>query len=828
VDLIRCTLFAIPDALWLCKNERSVDVFSQDIRYAFRMLFRRPGFTVIAVFTLALGIGANTAIFSVVNSVLLRPLPFEEPERLLYLAEVTPQGGTFTFSPANFISMREQAELFEDIVAYGGRSFTLTGEGDPERITGRRVSAGFFELLGLGLSHGRTFLLEDDVAAAEPVVIFGHGFWQRRFGGDPVVVGRTVLLDGGPYTVIGISSADVELRGWVPDFWVPWAFDEETRGRRGSHYLGVLGRLKPGVSFETARTEVREIGVRLANAYPETNDGWSATARPLHEVEVGRARKLLLVLLGAVGFVLLIACANVANLMLARAERRHREFALRAALGAGLGRLVRQMLTESVLLAALGGAAGLALAYVGLNVLMSGVGTTLPRASAVGIDIPVLVFTLGMSFVAGTLVGVIPALQLGRTDLHASLKEGGRNPGGGFARRPLARPRLRQTLVVAEVALALMLVVGAGLLLKSFWRLNEVDVGFNERNLLTVRVSLPRARYQNQEVIRTFYTNLITDLRTLPGVERVGGIDVMFFTGDQKTGFTVVGDPENEGPFTEYRHVTPEFFAAAGVPLLRGRVFTERDGENAPPVVIVNEAVVRRNFPDKDPVGQRLSTGWDSHPESFEIVGVVGDVKEFGLAESAPPTMYWPHAQLNPQASMGLMIRTSTDPLAILPAVRSTVWRLDGDLPVFQVQTMEQRIARSLGNNRFAMLLLGIFAGVAVLLGAIGIYGVMAYSVSQRTQEVGVRLALGADRRRVLGLVLKQGVTLALVGVAVGLTGAVALGHVLASMLFEVESRDPWTLGGVAALLTGVALLACYLPARRAAKVDPVEALRYE
>jgi putative ABC transport system permease protein len=485
-------------------------------------------------------------------------------------------------------------------------------------------------------------------------------------------------------------------------------------------------------------------------------------------------------------------------------------------------------LTESVVLAALGAAAGLGLAYVGLNVLMAGIGAALPRANEVGIDTSVLVFTLGISFVAGTLVGLVPALQLRRADLHAALKEGGRNPGAGFGGKPLARPRLRQALVVVEVALALMLVVGAGLLLKSFWRLHQVDVGFNEMNLLTVRVSLPRARYSNEDVIRTFWGNLIADVQGLPGVERVGGIDVMFFTGDQKTGFTVVGDPENEGPLTEYRHVTPEFFVTAGIPILRGRAFTDRDDESSTPVVIVNEAVVRRNFSDKDPLGQRLRTGWGSHPESFEIVGVVGDVREFGLGESAPPTMYWPHSQLSARGSLGLMIRTSTDPLAVLPAVRSAVWRQDRNLPVYQVHTMEERIERSLGSDRFAMLLLGIFAGVALLLGAIGIYGVMAYTVSQRTQEVGVRVALGADRHDVLALVLKQGVSLALIGVAVGVIGAVSLSQVLTHMLFEVGSRDPLTLGGVAVLLTAVALLACYLPARRAARVDPVVALRYE
>jgi putative ABC transport system permease protein len=797
----------------------------QDIRYAFRSLVRSPGFATVAALTLALGIGANTAIFSVVNGVLLRPLPYIQPERLIQIWEVAPRGSAFTVSPPNFFSFKEEITLLEDVVAvgFGDASFTLTGSGEPERIPALQISSGFFELLGVSLPHGRAFRPREDFAGASPVVILDHGFWQRRFGANTDVLGKTIMLNGVPRTVIGVTPPAFRFGAEAFDLWVPWEFSQSDMSGRGRHFLQLLGRLEPGVELHTVIRELEAIAARLAAAYPETNAGWGATATSLLEQTVHGVRTPLVVLLGAVGFVLLVACANVANLLLARAEGRGREVAVRTALGAGRGRLLRLLLTESVLLAAVGGTAGLGLAYAGVQLLVAGMGSQLPRATEVNIDGVVLTFTILVTLVVGILVGSIPAWQGFRKDLLSALQEGSRQALAGIRRR-----RVRSMLVVAEVAVSLMLVAGAGLLLKSFWRLTHVNSGFNHQHLLTGHISLPASRYETDLQRATFFANLVNEVGRLPEVESVAAVTGIPFVGGRVTTITVPDRPDHEYRPIERRRITPGYFRTMGIPLLAGRDLSDDDQPDTPHVVVVNEAFARRVFPGERALGKRIDWGGPSGPEHLEIVGVVGDVKQYGLDEGFFPTMYLPYAQIYVSEVMSLVARTTRDPRDLVSAVRRAVAALDPDLPLYDVATMEQRIADSVTSERYSTLLIGVFAITALILATVGIYGVMSYTVRQRTQELGVRIALGAGKREVLALVIRQGMKLAFVGLILGIAGALGLGRVLNSLLFQVSARDPWTLASVAVLLTVVAAVACYLPARHAARVDPAEALRYE
>ncbi len=826
-ELLVRALGAVPDALHLLRYEWSVDVISQDIRHAFRMLRKRPGFSAVVIATLALGIGANTAMFGLLHGVLLKPLAFEEPERLMRVYEVHPNGGRWTFSPANLISFREEASLFDDIVGYGGTSLTLTGYGEPERVTALQVSAGFFDLLGTPLARGRSFVADDDQADAAPVVVISDGFWNRRFGRDESIVGKTITLNGELSTIVGVTTPEFRIRSTARDIYFPWRFSENDRARRGAHWIPVLGRLKADVELPAAVSELAAVARRLSETYPETNDGWSATARPLREHLVSSARTPLLVLFGAVGLVLLIACVNVANLLLARAESRNREMSLRTALGAGRGRLLKQLLTESVMFALLGGAIGLALAYGSLDLLKSGLANSLPRVEDIEINGFILLFTFTISTLAGLLVGILPAFHGARADLMAALKESGRQALTSAHGR-----RIRGALVVAEMALSLVLVTGAALLIKSFVRLSQVDPGFRAHGILTGRVSLPSFGYDRDDAgteRATFFRDLIGQLQSVPGVTSAAAIGLLPSSGaDQSTTITVPGRHEDEYSGIEFRQITPGYFKTMGIPLLSGREIDGRDVPDSPGVIMVNEAFAERLFPNENPVGKRISTGWDSHPETLDIVGVVGNVKEFGLRPDAVSTMYWSHGQLNSRRSMSFVVRTERDPLTLVPAIRQAVWRLDSDLPISRIATMRQLVSDSVASDRMSTLLLGAFAAVALLLGAVGVYGVMSYTVTQRTQEVGVRMALGAGKGEVLGLIIRQGMIAALIGIGIGVGGALVLNRVLSSLLFDVSPTDPATLILVVFLLAAVAVAACYLPARRAASVDPLEALRYE
>jgi putative ABC transport system permease protein len=810
-----------------------MNTFWQDLRYGARMLFKQPGFSLVAVLTLALGIGATAAIFSVVNSVLLRPLPYAQPERLMTIWEdySARDGAPLDYtSPTGFADWRDQTQAFEHVAAYQGWRPTLTGPtaagaDEPEQLTGAAVSHDMFTLLGVPLAQGRGFRPEEDKTGAERVVVLSHSLWQRRFGADPAMVGKQVSLMGDSYTVIGVLPAGFKF----PIIGSAEVFRTLTPllnpgCQRGCLTIRVLARLRGGATETQARTELVSLAKRIEQQFPEANSKVGVALVPLHEFLTGEIKKPLQVLLGAVLLVLLIACVNVANLLLARASSREKEMAVRAALGAGRFRMVRQMLTESLLLALVGGALGLLLAawLVEMLVAFSPDGT--PRLEEIRLDRQVLAFTCGVTLLTGLFFGLAPAWQLARVELNQMLRDSSR--GASLAQRGR---RTLGALVVVETALALVLLTGAGLLMRSFVQLQRVDPGFNPRQVLTMNLSLPRAGYPERPQLMAFTQQMLERVKTLPGIEAAGvtsSLPLGLFNTD--TSFVIEGrpaPPSDQQPVAWYSSVSPDYFRAMGMRLSAGRGFSERDDANAPRVVVITEAMARRYFPGESPLGKRLGNG---RPDGWrEIVGVLADVKHFGLSQDARPTFFMPEPQ-NPQRQLALVARSTTEPLNQAAAIRQVINSLDRTLAVSNVQTMERITAESIGEQRFTLLLFGLFASLALLLAAAGIYGVMSYAVVQRTPEIGVRMALGAQTHNVLRLVVGQGMKLIGIGVALGLAGALLLTRLLRTLLFGVSATDPLTFTVIALLLAGVALLACYLPARRATKVDPLVALRCE
>ena len=809
----------------------------KELRYAARSLLKRPAFSLVAVLTLALGIGANTAIFSVVNATLLRPLPFKDPDRVVMLwgALAKLQADRLPNSAPNFIELKARSQTFERLAAFRSWSWQLTGGSEPELLRGARVSADFFEAVGAGPILGRTFTAEEDVENHAPVVLISHGLWQRHFGGDQNVIGKTITLTGQNAMVIGVMPEGFQFPGganMVPglqfalqnDVWMPIRFTQQERERHGNLNLATIGRLKPGVSLAQAETEINGIQKEL----PLGTIGFTFGALPLHQQMVGTIRKPLLVLLATVALVLLIACANIANLLLARATSRQKEIAIRAALGAARRRIIGQLLTESLLLSLTGGAIGLLIAVWGNSLLVSLIPREVPRISDVGVDARILLFTLAISIVTGLIFGLIPAFQASRFDLNQSLKEGLRGVSAGVGQN-----RFRSLLVVSEVAMALVLLIGAALLIKSFVRLLDVKPGFNPEQVLTLDVQLPNvpgSRYERREDQAAFFQQLTTQLQALPGVENAGGVLSLPLSGASESTELILEGQESSAangqrPNADYTIVTPEYFATLQIPLLQGRYFTAQDKLEAPFAIIVNDTLAARLWPGQNPLGKRFRVGFEEKPR--EVVGVVGTIKQTTLDSEASPAMYLPHLQ-SPTPGLTLLVRTRGEPLSIVAAVRNAVRALDKDVPVTQVQTMEKVLGASVAQPRFSMLLVGLFAALALVLSAVGIYGVMAYAVSRRAHEIGVRMALGAGASQVLKLVLKDGMTLALAGIAVGLLGAFALTRLMASLLFGIGAKDPVTFASVAAFLAFVAFIACYIPARRATKVDPLIALRDE
>ena len=807
------------------------DLALQDFRFAVRMLVRKPGFTIIAVITLALGIGANTAIFSVVNAVLLRALPYEDPERILMVWRTQPELGIseHPISPANFLDWQEQQTGFEEMAAYEpGLGFNLTGSGEPERISGARVSAGMFSVLRLTPSLGRPFLTEDDQPGAPPVVALSHSLWQRRFGGDPSIIGRTLNLDGRSSTIVAVLSREnVFLH--EADLWAPFAWSTEQRENRGLHSLGVIARLKPSVTGEQAKSEMEAISSRLAEAYPESNAGSGVNILPYREYIVSDVRPSLLIFLAATVFVLMIACANVANLVLARASERRKEMAIRTALGAGRWRVVRQLMTENLLLAGVGGMLGILLAWWGTDLLMALQQTDVPRVDQIGIDARVLGFTVLLTLLTGVICGLIPAFQAAKIDLTNTLKEGGRGTATDSGRR------LRNGLVIAEVAMALVLLVGAGLLSRSFLNLLLVKPGFNPQHLLAAAIALPETKYRDHKQQTDFYQQTLERLAAMPGVEAAGAINyIPLGSGAWMRRFAVSDQPlpaPGQEPRAVFSIVTPDYFRAMEIPIVQGRGFTQSDSAGAPLVAMINETTARSYWPNGDVYGKRIRNigSGDQQPPWMEIIGVVKDVRMARLATEPGPQMYVPRAQITfPDPDMTLVARAAGEPANLAAAVRNAVAAVDKNQPVYDIRTMAQLMAHSVAAPRFNLLLVGVFAALALALAAVGVYGVMSYLVAARTHEVGVRMALGADAGDVLKLVIGRGMTLALVGVGIGLGAAFALTRVITSLLYSVRATDPLTFSVIPLLLASVAFLACYIPARRATKVDPMVALRNE
>jgi putative ABC transport system permease protein len=826
------SLGASLDALWLWRRHGAMNMIGLDLRYAARSLRRRPGFSAVVILTLALGIGATTAVFSVVDGVLLRPLAFHEPERLVRLASYPTDGNTEkvggpAFSYPDFNDFRSQSRSFEHVAAVRGWQVTLTAPGtQPARIRTAYVTPSLFPTLGVRPILGRAFLPADAQPGAPPLVLLGHDIWQQRYGASPDVLGTRIVLDGTPTTVIGVLPPDVRLTA-DRQIWQPLIPGPLERAR-GAHRLSVVARLKPSVTLASANVESRTIARRLEEQYPDDNTSRGVRVEPLRDAIVGDARPALLVLFGAVTLVLLIGCTNLASLFLARATAREREMAVRAALGAGEGRLMRQWLTESLLLSLAGGLTGLAVAWAGMRALLAFVPRTVPRADEITLGLPVLVFLLGVSVLTGIIFGVLPAFQRRGSASVAQLRDGARGSTTGRTRR-----RLRSGLVVTEVALATILVAGAALLIKDFWRLHSTQLPFKPDGLVVAQLQLPPTRYDSSGKIVRFYERLREEVAGTTGVRSATFAFEHPISEGWTSSFAIVGRPAPPTgllPESRIRPVWPGYFRTIGLPLLRGRDVTDRDRFGAPGVVIVNEAFVRRHFPREEPIGQTINRGqpwWPGQPTQFAIVGVVADEPFLGLGREADPATYYPHAQF-PFNDMWLVARVDGDAAAIAPALRERIWRVDPDLPIERIATLNEVLGASVAAPRFNAALLAIFAAAALLLAAVGIYGVLSYTVTQRTGEIGVRMALGAERRQVVRDVVQQGTALALVGAGIGLVGAFGLARVLRTLLVGVSTQDPAIFAAVPGTLILVAILASWLPARRASKIQPVEALRYD
>jgi putative ABC transport system permease protein len=822
------------DAAYDVKGGGLLESLTQDVRYGVRMLAKHRAFTAVAVFTLALGIGANTAIFSVVNELLLRPLPYRDADRIVMLWEVTPEGRhQNTTSRANFRAWRSQNTSYENVAAFSDQRFNLTGDGEPEELSVQMATPELFKILGVDPLLGRTFLPDDD--GKPPMAVLSYGLWQRRFGGQASVIGQPITLSSVKFTVIGVMPANFQFHikqrsgtGRPAELWTILPMTVGPGANERGRFLSVVGKLKDGVTVDRAAAELRTIEARLSDEVPQFNKNFSAEVLPLREQFFGNVRRPLWLMLGAVGFVLLIACANVANLLLSLATSREKEIAVRAALGARRTRIVRQLLTESLLLALLGSALGLGFAWLGIKALMLISPKDLVSFQSVSLNMRVLLWTLGVSILTGIIFGLAPALHISRLNLNDSLKDGGKSESGQAS----GSRRLRSALVVSEIALAVVLLASAGLLIRSFIRLQQVDRGFQTDNILTMVVRLPDAKYPQDAQVVAFFNQALEKVRQLPSVRSAGMVNHLPLYGGlgSNTGFKILGRPEpppGQGPSTDVRVVDSEYFTTMGIPLLRGRNFTSDELREPRQKILINEVLARTYFASEDPIGQRLDVGMFEKPTPAEIIGVVGNVRYDSLVDESPPAVYFPHPDLA-YSFMTLVVRTDGEPAAIAPAIQREIRTLDPNQPVSDLRTMNQVMSEWVSRSRFNTLLLGLFAGLATLLSAVGIFGVMNYSVALRTRELGLRLAVGAQPRQVLLLVLKQGLLLTIAGVILGLAAAFALTRLLSGLLFGVAAVDVTTFATISLLLVVVSLLACYLPARRAMRIDPLRALRYE
>ena len=801
----------------------------QDIRYGFRTLFQKPSFTIAAILALGLAIGSSSAMFSVVNAVILKPLNFDDSENVVIIWESAPRLNfdTFTASPANFVDWRTQAKSFEYMAAYQRSQFTLTGTNDAaERVPGALVSSDYFKLMKTPAFLGRTLLPEEAAPGKDKVVLVSYGFWNRRLGADREVVGRQLVLNGEPYNIVGVMP-DRFMYPTNTELWAPT--DINVNQGRGGHYLVAIGRLKAGVTIDTATTEMKKISGDLSRAYPDSNDGWTTKVINLHDDIISGVRQSLYILLGAVGFVLLIACANVANLLLARGTDRNKEIAVRTAMGASRGRIMRQLLTESVILAIAGGVLGIILAYVALGTLVSMAPPTLPRVQETVMDRTVLAFAVALSLLTGVAFGILPAFQVSKTGLGDSLKDATRGSSGGSERH-----RVRRLLVVSEIALTIIVLVGAGLMLQSLGKLAGVDVGFNPKNVLTAQFNLSRIRYGTPEAQMALMDRVMERLSSLPGVTNAATTSALPLGGGSMViTYQIAGRsvPPQDQPSAAIRFITPNYFKALQVPMVKGREFTDQDRATSPAVILINEALARREFPNEDPLGKQMLVGYGNSSDDGQtprtIIGVVKDMRIISVRGNPEPQYYLPLGQM-PFPNLAVALRTTGQPGSLASAVKNEMKNLDADIALFNVRPFEEVVAASIGQARFNASLLATFAGVALLLASVGVYGVMAYSVNQRTHEIGIRMALGQRRTSVLSMILREALILTGIGLVIGIIGAFALTRVMETMLFNVDPTDPVTFLEVSLVLIVVAALAGYFPARRATRVDPMIALRYE